>query len=89
LTTIQLIQFAIDSLSSVPFIYFWFNNVPCRGTVLAWSCANFLGISFFILFLQFYFSNYSKRRQQQQQQRKPNESVMPQQTRPSKQKKVE
>jgi len=60
LTTIQIIQFAIDCLSSLPFLYFYSNKIPCRGSIQAWMCANFLGISFFVLFLHFYFTNYKR-----------------------------
>jgi len=60
LTSLQIIQFIIDICSSVFFPYFLYYNIPCKGTLVAWSLANVTGFSFFLLFVNFYYHNYQK-----------------------------
>lgn len=59
LTTLQIIQFVVDCGSSVFFGYFYLVGVECQGTITAWLCANFVGITFFFLFLDFYRKQYT------------------------------
>jgi len=60
LTSLQIVQFVIDICSSMPFPYFFYNNIPCKGTIESWLVANVTGFSFFLLFLNFYYQNYRK-----------------------------
>jgi len=64
LTTLQIVQFFIDMVTSVVFIYYYTQGVPCKGTFEAWIVANMTGFSFFVLFLQFYSQTYSKKKAQ-------------------------
>jgi len=58
LTTGQIIQFAIDCTTSIPFFLLWKNNQPCRGTIEAWIVGNLGGFSLFFLFINFYIQTY-------------------------------
>jgi fatty acid elongase 3 len=60
LTSMQMVQFVLDCTTSLPYIYFWKTGIYCRGSMLAWGFANFVGITFFFLFLNFYLENYVK-----------------------------
>jgi fatty acid elongase 3 len=60
LTSIQIVQFVIDIVTSLFFPYFYFMGIPCKGKMEVWLVANFTGFSFFLLFLDFYYNAYSK-----------------------------
>lgn len=64
LTSLQIVQFFLDMVTSVGFPYFRFNGIPCKGTMNAWYVANFTGFSFFLLFMNFYKQQYKTTRQQ-------------------------
>jgi hypothetical protein len=70
LTTLQIIQFVIDIVTSVFFPYFYFVGIPCRGKLEAWLVANVTGFSFFLLFLDFYSQNYKQESGKQKKERK-------------------
>jgi len=58
ITSVQILQFIIDMLSSGPFILFYIYGYRCRGMVYAWVVANIVGFSLFLLFVNFYIQNY-------------------------------
>jgi fatty acid elongase 3 len=68
LTTIQIVQFMLDCGTSVFFGYFYFVGIPCQGTLASWLAANFVGISFFFLFVDFYKKQYSGKGTKQRKQ---------------------
>jgi GNS1/SUR4 family len=71
LTTGQIIQFMSDCLTSVPFpVLKYALGVNCRGHIGAWAMANAGGISFYILFTQFYKRQYTSAQQTQKTQHK-------------------
>jgi len=53
LTQLQIGQFALDNGSALLFAYFKLSG-QCSGTWSSWLLGNFVGASFFVLFLQFY-----------------------------------
>jgi len=60
LTSVQIVQFVIDSTTSLLFPYFiYFTSSKCMGSMPAWFLANFTGVTFFFLFVSFYRSTYS------------------------------
>jgi len=61
LTSLQILQFTVDCVTSVFFIYFKMMGYYCRGTVPAWFVGNGMGIVFFFLFADFYRSTYKGR----------------------------
>jgi len=62
LTTMQIIQFVVDSATSLPFLYYYLVGIPCRGNISAWLVANFTGLSFLWLFVDFYRNNYESQK---------------------------
>jgi len=62
LTTIQIIQFCIDIVTSVPFLYLYVNKVKCAGSFESWLIANLTGFSFFLLFVNFYIQQYKSKK---------------------------
>jgi len=62
LTSLQIVQFLSDIFSSIGYPYFLYYEIPCKGTVQAWMTANITGFTFFLLFLNFYFHNYTPNR---------------------------
>jgi len=59
LTQAQILQFVIDCTTSLPWLYFYLNGVPCRGDLRAWFVANTGGILLIILFVNFYIHSYN------------------------------
>jgi len=62
LTTLQIIQFFVDSASSLPFLYFYFTGAPCRGHLGAWLIANLGALSLIFLFVDFYKKTYKRKK---------------------------
>jgi len=62
ITKIQILQFLLDGLSSLPFLYFRWAGLPCSGTWSSWIGGNFVGFSFFLLFVKFYRDSYKDKR---------------------------
>eukprot|EP01116_Phalansterium_solitarium_P010702 TRINITY_DN2582_c0_g1_i1.p1 TRINITY_DN2582_c0_g1~~TRINITY_DN2582_c0_g1_i1.p1 ORF type:complete len:262 (+),score=94.36 TRINITY_DN2582_c0_g1_i1:183-968(+) len=61
ITQVQIVQFAIDALTSLPFVYYKLAGVPCGGNWEAWLLGNFVGGSFFLLFIKFYIDSYREK----------------------------
>eukprot|EP01104_Vermistella_antarctica_P018735 TRINITY_DN7058_c0_g1_i1.p1 TRINITY_DN7058_c0_g1~~TRINITY_DN7058_c0_g1_i1.p1 ORF type:complete len:296 (+),score=45.58 TRINITY_DN7058_c0_g1_i1:58-945(+) len=60
LTSLQILQFILDFLTSLPFLFFWKFGPACRGLMSCWIVANSVGMSFFFLFVNFYQKQYKK-----------------------------
>jgi len=58
ITKVQIVQFMLDALSSLPFVYFRMSGWGCSGTWQSWIGGNFVGFSFLILFIKFYKDSY-------------------------------
>lgn len=61
LTQLQIIQFIVDCLVSILWIYFYWQRIPCKGSLTVWIIANLVGLSFLYLFIQFYQQQYSSK----------------------------
>jgi len=60
LTLAQILQFIVDSLTSMPWLYFYLTGSACRGDIRAWILANTGGIMLTVLFLNFYRHAYRR-----------------------------
>jgi hypothetical protein len=49
----QIIQFVLDGLTSLPFAVIQYYGHECRGTMRAWWVGNITGIALFCLFWHF------------------------------------
>jgi len=66
ITKAQIVQFLIDALTSVPFVYYRMTGNNCSGTWASWAGGNFVGLSFFILFVKFFNDNYKQKKPSKQ-----------------------
>lgn len=61
LTTTQMIQFVVDIVTSIPFLYLWAVGAPCRGSIWSWINAVIVGALLWLLFNNFFQKNYNNK----------------------------
>jgi len=65
ITSLQILQFVLDMSTSIPFIYIkLYSDIPCRGSMYAWIIANLVGVSFLLLFCNYFYQTYVNRKKE-------------------------
>jgi len=67
-TRIQILQFVLDGLTSLPYGWLWWTGVACRGSMRAWGVGNLAGLFLFGLFV--HFDRVDRQRQAKERRRK-------------------